>query len=51
MNFLRHAAQSLPPQHTQNTMYFVMLSFFLVNNIFTFYIKGALNFKCPNKWP
>jgi len=37
----------IPPQ---NAVYFLML-FFLVHEIFTFYINGALNCKCPAPGP
>lgn len=49
LNFLRQLYNHhfFPPQ---NTMYFMMLSC-LVLQIFTFYIKSALKFKCPNSWP
>ena len=37
----------IPPQ---NVVYFLMLSF-LVHKIFTFYINGMLNCKCPSPGP
>ena len=37
----------IPPQ---NVVYFLMLSF-LVHKIFTFYINGVLNCKCPTPEP
>jgi len=36
--------------HPQNAVYFPMLPF-LVHKIFTFYINGALNCKCPAPGP
>jgi len=44
---------SVPPSSfisPQNVVYFLMLSF-LVHKIFTFYIKGVLNFKRPAPGP
>ena len=44
--FCRHLP-FIPPQ---NVVYFPTLSF-LVHKIFTFYINGVLNYKCPAPGP
>ena len=46
LNFLRELSYFIH----KNDMYFIVLSF-LVHKIFTFYIKSALKFACPNQLP